>query len=77
MMKINLNTGLMIASVALGAIGTAASVAASVDQIKNGDRRAAIAGDAAGRAIANQAEENHWFMCCGMKVDSKTGKIIN
>lgn len=70
-----LNTGLMIASVALSVIGTAASVAASVDQIKNGDKRAAITGAAAGQAIAQHAQENNWYVCCGFKMDSN-GKII-
>jgi len=72
----NLNTGLLIASVALGAIGTAASVAASVDQIKNGDKRAEIQGYAAGQAIAEHAQSNKWFVCCGMKIDPETGKIM-
>lgn len=70
-----LNTGLLIASVALGAIGTVASVAASVDQIKNGDKRAAITGAAAGQAIAQHAQENNWWVCCGFKV-GPDGKII-
>lgn len=71
-----LNTGLQIGSFVLGLIGTAFTAIASIDQIKNGDKRAEIAGAAAGQQIAQVAEEHNWYMCCGHKIDLTTGQII-
>lgn len=48
-----LNKVFMIASLAFGLVGTAASVVQAVDTVKNGDKRAAIAGSAAGQQIAD------------------------
>lgn len=72
----NMTTGLGIASVVIGVIGTALSAVATYDQVKNGDKRAAIAGAAAGKQIATVAEEHGWYMCCGHKIDLQTGEII-
>lgn len=48
-----LNKVFMIASLAFGLVGTAAGVVQAVDTVKNGNKRAAIAGAAAGQQIAN------------------------
>ena len=55
-------------SLGLSLIGTAAGVAQAVDSIKNGDKRAAIAGAACGKTLD---ELNSKII-----VDPKTGKRI-
>lgn len=70
-----LNTVLLCANVVLSAIAAVPSIIASVDQVKKGDERAAIAGAAAGKVIAQHAQENNWWVCCGFKV-GPDGKII-
>lgn len=52
-----MNKGFMIFSIVTGAITTVATVATAVDQIKNGDKRAAITGDAAGRAVVDECQK--------------------
>lgn len=54
-----------ILSLVFGAIGTVASVVQAVDSIKNGDKRAAIAGAAAGDQISKQRVR----MFAGRRVD--------
>ena len=46
--------GMIIFTIVTGVVTTVAAVVSTVDQIINGDRRAAIAGNAAGKAIANK-----------------------
>ena len=46
--------GFMIFSIATGLVGTACSIITVVDQVKNGDKRAAITGEAAGRAVVDE-----------------------
>lgn len=64
---------LVIISIATSFIGAACSVATAVDQIKNGDHRAAITGDAAGRAFADECDKRH-INLFGVQVD-ENGKI--
>lgn len=66
--------GFMIFSIVTGLIGTACSVATAIDQVKNGDRRAAIAGDAAGRAVVDECQRRKIGLF-GVQVD-EDGKII-
>ena len=47
-----LNVGIL--SAIFSGIGCIAAVATTVDQIKNADKRAYIAGDAAGRAVVDE-----------------------
>lgn len=49
--------GFMIFSVITGVASLAISGITAIDQIKNGDRRAAIAGDAAGRAVVDEGQK--------------------
>ena len=67
--------GYLIANIALGVVSMACAVVSTVDQIKNGDRRAEIQGRACGEAIANRAEAGKWFIVCGVAYD-ETGKRI-
>ena len=66
--------GFMIFSIATGLIGTACSVITAVDQIKNGDKRAAITGEAAGRAVVDECQRRKIGLF-GVQVD-ENGKII-
>lgn len=66
--------GFMIFSVATGVIGTACSVIMAIDQIKNGDRRAAITGEAAGRAAVDECQKRGIGLF-GVQVD-ENGKIV-
>ena len=52
-----LNVGIL--SAIFSGIGCIAAVATTVDQIKNADKRAKIAGDAAGRAVVDETEKRH------------------
>lgn len=45
---------MIIFTVVTGVVTTVAAVVSTVDQLINGDRRAAIAGDAAGKAVAGK-----------------------
>ena len=62
--------GFMIASLVLSVVGTAAGVAQAVDSIKNGDKRAAIAGAAAGQQIAAMLASGKELFYNGHKVAS-------
>jgi hypothetical protein len=54
--KMKPNT-LGIIGLVFSGIACVASVAQSIDAIKNGDKRSAIAGDAAGRAAVDETEK--------------------
>lgn len=45
---------MIVITIVTGVVTTVAAVVSTVDQIINGDRRAAIAGNAAGKAIASK-----------------------
>ena len=49
--------GFIIFSLITGAIATTCSVVTAVDQIKNGDKRAAITGAACGKQIVEMSTE--------------------
>jgi len=66
--------GFIIFSITTGLIGTACSVITAIDQVKNGDRRAAITGEAAGRAIVDECQTRKIGLF-GVQVD-ENGKII-
>lgn len=66
--------GFMIFSIATGLIGTACSVITAVDQVKNGDRRAAITGEAAGRAVVDECQRRKIGLF-GVQVD-ENGKVV-
>lgn len=66
--------GFMIFSIATGLVGTACSIITVVDQVKNGDKRAAITGDAAGRAVVDECQKRKIGLF-GVQVD-EDGKII-
>ena len=65
-----LNKVFMIASLALSVVGTAAGVAQAVDTIKNGDKRAAIAGTAAGQQIGQLLANGQELFYKGHRVSS-------
>ena len=46
--------GMIIFTIVTGIVTTVAAVVGTVDQVINGDRRAAIAGNEAGKAIASK-----------------------
>ena len=60
----------MIASLALSVVGTAAGIAQAVDTIKNGDKRAAIAGASAGQQIAQMLANGQEVFYKGHRVSS-------
>jgi hypothetical protein len=45
---------MIIFTIVTGIVTTVAAVVSTVDQIMNGDKRAGIAGDAAGKAVAGK-----------------------
>ena len=45
---------MIVFTIVTGIVTTIAAVVSTVDQIINGDKRAAIAGDAAGKAVAGK-----------------------
>lgn len=52
--KLNLGVG-----IATGVISAVCSIATAIDSIKNGNKRAAIAGDAAGKAAVNETAKRY------------------
>ena len=68
-----MNKGFMIFSIVTGVIGTVCSVATAVDQIKNGDRRAMLTGQAAGETIVDECQRRKIGLF-GVEVD-ENGKI--
>lgn len=66
--------GFMIFSIVTGLIGTACSVVTAVDQVKNGDRRAILTGEAAGRAVVDECQQRKIGLF-GVQVD-ENGKIV-
>lgn len=66
--------GFIIFSVVTGLVGTACSVITAVDQVKNGDRRAVLTGEAAGRAVVDECQKRRIGLF-GVQVD-ENGKIV-
>lgn len=62
-----LNAGILGAI--FSGIGCVATIAMTVDQIKNADKRAYIAGDAAGRAVVDETERRHKKTIFGTTID--------
>ena len=60
---------LRILNVVFGGLGALASIATAVDAIKNGDKRAAITGDAAGRASVNETAKRYHKTLDGALLD--------
>lgn len=54
-MKLNIN----VLNAVFSGIACIATLATTVDQIKNANKRAYIAGDAAGRAVVDETEKRH------------------
>ena len=50
--------GFVVFSIVTGVVTTVATVASTVDQIINGDRRAAIIGKAAGKTVVDKMTKN-------------------
>lgn len=62
-----MSKGFLIFGVATGIIGTLCSVVTAVDQVKNGNKRAAIAGRACGQQIIDAMPDD-------VIEDTETGK---
>lgn len=54
-----LNTIFGVVGIVLSGVACVATVAQAADSIKNGNKRAAIIGDAAGRAAVDEHERRH------------------
>ena len=59
-----------------GVISTVATVVTAVDQIKNGDKRAAITGEYAGRAAVDEAEKRGIVRRFQGELVNENGEII-